>query len=1119
MRTIFITPLLWKRFDRAALRRGEDGQALVLIALVVVGMVAMVGLAIDGGLGYLEATKLQRAADAAALSGVAWMPDNRPVADARAQLAAEANDVKVACYYDSSKADNDVYNQRCRRADWATVQQRGPNELYYFESSQPQGLGIQYQVTLGKMQQRWFLGVLGFPNYPILRTATAEISRLIRFGSSFNYFGTNGVLYDHYMRCDPNNPQACAGNGSDLNMYGTTYQRYVLMRCEQPNPPTPCIGGFWGHIAGPDLIHSSGDAFNPIRDGADPNVQAGSGPLGGVKINTNSGYGTSCIHTSDPSTWFVTNIYAYSGSGNGCSPKNGTSPVYNFETHPDSPNQDHGFGYEIAIEVDPNAIYNYDDTVKNVANHTNLNVTIYDGAEAELGNTQIFGTSDNFQGSQTYYGTSPYSGFTKQNRLSPAYNTSYWQSKKFLSDQTPANRTVDPTDFPDPNNLNLTYNDMRTRLTLYGPPTNKSIPSTYGNVSGYQLGQFEITDMSVRTGDVQMPIEDYSAGSANNGSNDALRYCYVIFDGVKVAWNNTQVATANPAPGGQGSTPGTGGPDYAYSATSTPMPQASRYAYVCPVNGTSPTDYRWNQLKGTPTARFLTVPGFQASSYTDYSHLNIMSGIVNPTDSVNNYPMLVSPVVTGTLPSSSSGYGPYDPSQAGVNSIWSLPSSTYKQTVDPAQDCRRSAVDQDNWPIDPMWGHNRIPFNMAYGDPLVNRAWYDASNKSAGYYTLYYSFHGWRCDWDFDSNYTMNPLQNSSLPPDVSTNKSLSQAERTGQPGQFDKAFVMGHPGLTSNTYLQQVLGQNGVGTTQLQQRETLPAPGAMDRDYGLEPYFHLTNVGFNGGGALSVRPGFNKNNAPVRDGTYMLQVQVYGGSGANRYSVKAEYENPKTIVNTESATAYNVVPVPNVYAVTAMAIYANAANTGGRTTQNVIFDMAYIPPENAGTKAILELWDPGDVSGTLALQILKPSTWGPRVDYHGSKTPKDASGNWLWEVHTGDPLNAQLTVCPYALNVDALGLNATCFTNALNNSATTMMMTSSGNQYYNDQWMMVSFTIPTSGEYNDMKAQCANHNVPENMCYYFQINYQLTGANAVANDTTTWQLVVQGQPVHLVTN
>ena len=42
---------------------------------------------------------------------------------------------------------------------------------------------------------------------------------------------------------------------------------------------------------------------------------------------------------------------------------------------------------------------------------------------------------------------------------------------------------------------------------------------------------------------------------------------------------------------------------------------------------------------------------------------------------------------------------------------------------------------------------------------------------------------------------------------------------------------------------------------------------------------------------------------------------------------------------------------------------------------------------------------------------------------------------------------------------------------------------------------------------------------MPESLCYYFQIDYILKDAGAQANDTTTWQLLVQGQPVHLVDN
>jgi uncharacterized membrane protein len=53
-------------------RRGsvsESGQALVLVAVLLLGLVAVVGLATDGGLVFAQRRELQNLADAAALAG------------------------------------------------------------------------------------------------------------------------------------------------------------------------------------------------------------------------------------------------------------------------------------------------------------------------------------------------------------------------------------------------------------------------------------------------------------------------------------------------------------------------------------------------------------------------------------------------------------------------------------------------------------------------------------------------------------------------------------------------------------------------------------------------------------------------------------------------------------------------------------------------------------------------------------------------------------------------------------------------------------------------------------------------------------------------------------------
>jgi Flp pilus assembly protein TadG len=1216
MRTIFFTPLLFKKIDRSAIRRGEEGQAIVLVALVAVGMVAMVGLAIDGGLGYLDATRLQRAADAAALAGVIWLPDNRSVGDARAQLAAEANGIKVACYYDTGQASTTAYNQRCKRASYTTVTQNAPDTYYSFDSEVPTGIAILYRVTLSKMENRFFLGILGFPSYPIVRTSTAEYFHRVKFGSSFNYYGSNGVLEDHYMRCDQTTMANCDGNTVlDLNMRGATYQKYVLMRCEQNSPPSPCIGGFWGHMGGEDILHTNGDAYNPIRDGGDQ-YSTGSAGVNGLSISDKAtGSQANCLHVNDPTTWFVTNIF-YAGSGNNCPAYNAstTPPIINGDIHPDSPNGQRSFGSEIIVDVDPAAIWSFADTQANVANHTNLNVTIYDGAENEQGG-ETFGTSDNYQARGNSYGAVlPYTGWgfmnvtnsnpvtlptattsssswsTKRLVCSPGTttlaNTSYCDSSSLSTPSYPtapratSSNPSQPGDiatfFPDRNNLELTYNDLRTRLTLYGPPPTPAIPSIYQNVLPYKLGQMEITDMSIRGGGVQTPIGCPQGGC---GGSDYQRFCYFIFDDTKSFWDNTQFPDTNnealksPQYGTGTTTTKYYGPDYAYSSVPTTSTLGTlrspnnRYAYVCPTSNSGTNyDFRWNQLKGTPTARYGAMVDYDPTNLGDRTIAKEIFDVVSPTTSITpTYDIYLNPIVTGTL-SNGANLSQADPKANNAN-IWDPTSANFSQVVDPNQDCRRAAVDintstgaSTGFGIDPLWGHNRIPFNMAYGDPLVNRAWITsttwttasptvtmpvATGKIAGYYTLYYSFHGWRCDWDFDSNYTAdpipgiansfngrgNPLQNPSKMPSDS-NPSLSLKERqtwgssTGNYGKFDKAFVEGHPGLDSVDYSTKVLLGDMSSSTDCSAFQDFPAytytksgnsctissnNAGFSRNFGLEPYFHLTNIAWSADGTtLVANPNLTANTAAVRSGSYMLHVQTFSGAAANRYSLKAEFENPKTITYTIAGGTLSVIPVPSVYPLTAMTIYANALNKTS-SQQDVIFDLAFIPPEYAGTQGIVQLFDSGDVSGQLDVSILAPSTYGPRVKTNNAGSPVNASGTYQWSIPLGTALSTSLTACPYNLNQ--------CIYSSIVSQGTVQHLRVGTTSYYNDQWAFLSFQLPSAATYATYKASCEANGVPENLCYYFQIDYILKDAGAQANDTTTWQLLVQGQPVHLVDN
>jgi Flp pilus assembly protein TadG len=58
------------------LRGDERGQIIVLVAILMVGLVAVVGLVTDGGLVFSQRRDLQNAADAAALAGAMQIDEN-----------------------------------------------------------------------------------------------------------------------------------------------------------------------------------------------------------------------------------------------------------------------------------------------------------------------------------------------------------------------------------------------------------------------------------------------------------------------------------------------------------------------------------------------------------------------------------------------------------------------------------------------------------------------------------------------------------------------------------------------------------------------------------------------------------------------------------------------------------------------------------------------------------------------------------------------------------------------------------------------------------------------------------------------------------------------------------
>src|SRR6478735_914692 len=77
-------------FDHHPRRRDEDGYVLALTALVILPLMLISAMAVDFGAWYTQGSRMQKAADAAALAGVVWLPDLTEATDV-AKDAAKAN--------------------------------------------------------------------------------------------------------------------------------------------------------------------------------------------------------------------------------------------------------------------------------------------------------------------------------------------------------------------------------------------------------------------------------------------------------------------------------------------------------------------------------------------------------------------------------------------------------------------------------------------------------------------------------------------------------------------------------------------------------------------------------------------------------------------------------------------------------------------------------------------------------------------------------------------------------------------------------------------------------------------------------------------------------------------
>jgi Flp pilus assembly protein TadG len=138
---------------RRQIESAENGAALVWVAGSMVALLAMTALAVDLGWYYLNAARLQRAADSAALAGVMYLPSSPASALADAESAARVNGFTSATVTPEVKSDN------------------------------------RYEITLSVDVGMFFASAIGIDSLTLSRTSTAEYVKPVPMGSPFNSFG------------------------------------------------------------------------------------------------------------------------------------------------------------------------------------------------------------------------------------------------------------------------------------------------------------------------------------------------------------------------------------------------------------------------------------------------------------------------------------------------------------------------------------------------------------------------------------------------------------------------------------------------------------------------------------------------------------------------------------------------------------------------------------------------------------------------------------------------------------------------------------------------------------------------------------------------------------------
>src|SRR5437868_5804467 len=150
----------------------QGGQAIVLFASMIVVMLTGIGVAIDAANGYYWSTSAERAASAAAMSAVLFVPNQ--FTPQQAIPVGSTNDA-------TDRALGEAKRNRFDTADAAHQVQVVPALVT--------GKNDQLQVTVSRSVPTMFLSAFGISTYSVKRVAIAAYLPPITLGQAGNQVG------------------------------------------------------------------------------------------------------------------------------------------------------------------------------------------------------------------------------------------------------------------------------------------------------------------------------------------------------------------------------------------------------------------------------------------------------------------------------------------------------------------------------------------------------------------------------------------------------------------------------------------------------------------------------------------------------------------------------------------------------------------------------------------------------------------------------------------------------------------------------------------------------------------------------------------------------------------